>query len=313
MKKLLAILLAGLMVLSIAACSNKEKDKENDDEKYRDNTVIVDSLTEGTDTFRFENVDSETVIIAEFSTTLDKAHEVKIPAYLMVPGNEREQEPDKYLRVVGVGKEAFLNSSSISALVFPTEDDYKAHDANFDMSKHSFVIGDYAFRECVALQNLALPAYVTEIGVGAFYGCVALKTLTFAEGSRLAQVKDYAFMNCIALQNVVFPTTLQSIGAAAFFECVGLESVTINEGTLTVGAQAFQKCAVLAEVKLPASLESIGKYAFHTCESLYKEGLTYAGDSPVINAYISSLALEEAPVEVPEEPEEPEVPEEPVE
>lgn len=313
MKKFLAILLAGLMVLSIAACSNKEKDKENDDEKYRDTTVIVDSLTEGTDTFRFENVDSETVIIAEFSTTLDKAHEVKIPAYLMVPGNEREQEPDKYLRVVGVGKEAFLNSSSISALVFPTEDDYKAHDANFDMSKHSFVIGDYAFRECVALQNLALPAYVTEIGVGAFYGCVALNTLTFAEGSRLAQVKDYAFMNCIALQNVVFPTTLQSIGAAAFFECVGLESVTINEGTLTVGAQAFQKCAVLAEVKLPASLESIGKYAFHTCESLYKEGLTYAGNSPVINAYISSLALEEAPVEVPEEPEEPEVPEEPVE
>ena len=313
MKKFLAILLAGLMVLSIAACSNKEKDKENDDEKYRDTTVIVDSLTEGTDTFRFENVDSETVIIAEFSTTLDKAHEVKIPAYLMVPGNEREQEPDKYLRVVGVGKEAFLNSSSISALVFPTEDDYKAHDANFDMSKHSFVIGDYAFRECVALQNLALPAYVTEIGVGAFYGCVALNTLIFAEGSRLAQVKDYAFMNCIALQNVVFPTTLQSIGAAAFFECVGLESVTINEGTLTVGAQAFQKCAVLAEVKLPASLESIGKYAFHTCESLYKEGLTYAGNSPVINAYISSLALEEAPVEVPEEPEEPEVPEEPVE
>ena len=305
MKKLLAILLAGLMVLSIAACSNKEKDKENDDEKYRDTTVIVDSLTEGTDTFRFENVDSETVIIAEFSTTLDKAHEVKIPAYLMVPGNEREQEPDKYLRVVGVGKEAFLKSSSISALVFPTEADYKEHDANFDMSEHSFVIGDYAFRECVALQSLTLPAYVTEIGVGAFYGCVALNTLTFAEGSRLAQVKDYAFMNCIALQNVVFPTTLQSIGAAAFFECVGLESVIINEGTLTVGAQAFQKCAVLAEVKLPASLESIGKYAFHTCASLYKEGLTYAGNSPVINAYISSLALEEAPVEAPEEPEEP--------
>ncbi len=109
MKKLLAILLAGLMVLSIAACSNKEKDKENDDEKYRDNTVIVDSLTEGTDTFRFENVDSETVIIAEFSTTLDKAHEVKIPAYLMVPGNEREQEPDKYLRVVGVGKVPYIS------------------------------------------------------------------------------------------------------------------------------------------------------------------------------------------------------------
>ena len=301
MKKLLALLLAGLMVFSMVACSDKDKQGTNDDEKYRDNTVIVDSLTEGTDTFRFENVDSETVIIVEFSTTLDKAHEVKIPAYLMIPGNEREQEPDKYLRVVGVGKEAFLNSSSISSLVFPTEADYKEHNADFDMSEHSFVIGDYAFRECVALQSLALPAYVTEIGVGAFYGCVALETLTFAEGSKLEQVKDYAFMNCIALQNVTFPATVKAVGAAAFFECVGLESVIINEGTLTIGAQAFQKCSVLAEVKLPASLESIGKYAFHTCESLYKEGLTYAGDAAAINAYISSLALEEAPEGAPED------------
>ena len=301
MKKLLAILLAGLMMLSIVACSNKKTGIENDDDKYRDNTVIVDSVTQGADTFRFENVDSETVIIVSFSTTRDKAHEIKIPAYLLVPGNEMEHEPDKYLRVIGVGKEAFLNSSSISSIVFPTEADYKEHDADFDIDSHSFTIGDYAFRECVALQGLTLPAYVTDIGVGAFYGCIALNTLTFAEGSRLEKIQNYAFMNCIALQSVTFPETVESIGDAAFFECVGLESVIINEGTLTVGAQAFQKCAALAEVKLPASLEAIGKYAFHTCETLYKEGLTYAGNSEAINAYISSLALEEAPEEQPEE------------
>ncbi len=304
MKKLLAILLAGLMVFSIAACSNKDKQETNDDEKYRDNTVIVDSVTEGSDTFRFENVDSETVIIVEFSTTLDKAHEVKIPAYFMVPGNEREQEPDKYLRVVGVGKEAFLNSSSISALTFPTEEDYKVHNADFDMSEHTFTIADYAFRECVSLQSLTLPAYVTEVGVGAFYGCVALSAINFEEGSRLTEIKDYAFMGCISLKGVEFPATVENIGVAAFFECVALESVVINEGTLTVGAQAFQKCAALAELKLPASLEAIGKYAFHTCPALYKEGLVYAGDSAAINAYISSLALEERPVEEPEAPEE---------
>ena len=311
MKKLLAILLAGLMVFTIVACDNKDNNNNNDDEKYRDNTVIIDSATEGTDTFRFENVDSETVVIAEFTTTLDKAHVVKIPAYFMVPGNEREQEPDKYLRVVGVGKEAFANSSSVSSLVFPTEEEYKAHDAKFDMNEHSFTIADYAFKECVALQNLALPAYVTEIGVGAFYGCVALGELTFAEGSRLAEIKNYAFMNCIALQNVEFPAALKAIGTATFFECVALESVIINEGTLTIGAQAFQKCSALAEVVLPASLEAIGQYAFHTCESLYKDGLTYAGDSEVINVYITSLALGDRPEEIPEET--PEVPETPAE
>jgi hypothetical protein len=111
-------------------------------------------------------------------------------------------------------------------------------------------------------------------------------------------------MGCISLQSVEFPTTVEDIGVAAFFECVALESVVINEGTLTVGTQAFQKCAALAELKLPASLEAIGKYAFHTCPALYKEGLIYAGDSAAINAYISSLALEERPVEEPEAPEE---------
>ncbi len=306
MKKLLAILLAGMMVFTIVACDNKGNQNNDDDEKYRNNTVIVDSLTEGTDTFRFENVDSETVIIADFSTTLDKAHEVKIPAYLFVPGNEMEREPDKYLRVVGIGEEAFVTSSSVSSLVFPTEADYKEHDADFDINEHSFTIGDYAFRECVALQSLTLPAYVEEIGVGAFYGCVALQSITFSEGSKIEQIKDYAFLNCISLQSIEFPATVESIGTAAFFECAGLESVVINEGTLTVGAQAFQKCAALAEVKLPASLESIGKYAFHTCNSLYKEGLTYAGDSEAIKIYISSLALEERPAEEPEAPQEPE-------
>lgn len=303
MKKLLAILLAGLMIFSMVACSNKDKDNENDDDKYRDNTVIVDSLTEGTDTFRFENVDSETVIIAEFSTTLDKAHEVKIPAYLFVPGNEREQEPDKYLRVVGVGKEAFLNSSSISSLVFPTEEDYKAHDADFDMSEHSFTFGDYSFRECVALQSLTLPAYVTEIGVGAFYGCVALNTITFADDSRLTAIGDQAFMDCTSLKSIEFPTSVKSVGKAAFFECTALEVVVINEGMVAIGDQAFENCIALATLQLPTTLENIGTYAFHGSKELYKEGLTYAGNAPAINAYITSLALTERPEEAPEEPE----------
>ena len=307
MKKLLAILLTVVMLFSVVACADKNQQDKNDDDKYRDNTVIVDSTTVGTDTFHFTNVDSETVIIDKFTTTLDKAHEVKLPAYLFVPGNEIEKEPDKYLRVVGVGKEAFLNSSSISSLVFPTEADYKEHDANFDISTHSFVIGDYAFRECVALQSLTLPAYVTEVGVGAFFGCVALGTLNFETGSRLSVIKDWAFMDCTALVTVEFPATVQSIGVAAFFECLSLETVIINEGTLTIGAQAFENCEALAQLRLPASLESIGKYAFQCADpendgrALYKDGLIYSGDSDVIKTYISSLALEDRPVEDPAE------------
>ena len=307
MKKLLAILLAAMMVFSMVACGDKEKQNTNDDEKYKDTTVIVDSVTVGSDTFYFENVDSKTVIVSGFSTTDDKAHTVTIPAYLMVPGNEREQEPDQYLSVVGIGKEAFGTKSSIKSLVFPTEAAYKEHDANFDMSTHSFVIGDYAFRECVALETLSIPAYVTEIGVGAFTDCSSLKTLTFEEGSKLEAIKGSAFMNCVSLQSVIIPASVKEIGIGAFFECTALTSVVINEGTLLIGAYAFQKCSALAEVQLPASLgiykdsvyintkysgysktsedpskrlDPIGEYAFGLCDALYAEGWHYAGVHP---------------------------------
>ena len=308
MKKLLAILLATMMAFSIVACGNKDKQGTNDDAKYKDNTVVVDSVTIGTDTFRFENVDSETVIIAKFSTTNDKAHEVKLPAYLMVPGNEREQEPDKYLRVVGIGKEAFGTKSSVKTIVFPDEAAYKEHDANFDISKHSFVIGDYAFRECVALEALNLPAYVTEIGKGAFANCSSLKTISFEQGSRLSVIKGSAFMDCVSLQSLITPASLREIGTGAFMDCTTLASLVINEGAVVIGAHAFQRCRSLAYIELPASigiykdcayinsnypnasktsddpterLDPIGKDAFGLCDALYKEGWHYAGVAPV--------------------------------
>ena len=299
MKKLLAILLAGLMVFSIVACGDKNKQDANDDEKYRDTTVVVDSATYGSDTFYFENVDSETVIISKFSTTNDKAHDVTIPAYLMVPGNEREQEPDQYLRVVGIGKLAFQTTSSISTLTFPTEAAYREHNAQFDINAHTFSIAEYAFRDCVALETLNVPAYVNEIGKGAFINCSSLKTLTFEDGSKLEQIQDSAFANCISLECVTTPASIKVIGTGAFFECKSLSSVTVNEGTLVIGKQAFQKCAALASVKLPASLgiytnsefieakypgeqkpAPIGEAAFGLCDALFEEGWSYAGVLP---------------------------------
>ena len=321
MKKLLAILLAALMLLSFAACGNKDEQNNNDDEQYRDKTVIIDheSLNGGVDTFYYENVDSETVIIVAFSTTNDKMHPVHIPAYFVNNGGE------KPLRVVGIGKEAFNCNSSVETLVFPTEEDYRKQDDKFNMSEHSFIIADYALRECVSLKSLNFPAYVTEIGARAFYGCVSLETVTFEAGSRLTNVAGGAFMLCSALTSIELPASLQTIGVGAFFECSALTSVTINEGTRSIANQAFQNCVALEEVKLPATLESIGTYAFHGSKKLYKEGWVYAGVAPqkpdvdenseeyklyekelakyaAVKAYESSLALEARPGGTPETP-----------
>ena len=292
MKKLLAILLAALMVFAFAACNEKDGIESNDDELYRDKTVIVDHESlNGVDTFYYENVDSETVIIVGFSTTNDKKHDIKIPAYFVNNGGENP------LRVVGIGQEAFNYSSSVGTLIFPTEADYLAKDARFDMSQHTFTIADYALRECVSLKTLNLPAYVTEIGARAFYGCVSLETITFAEGSKLASIGDGAFMNCGALKGIELPGSVQTVGVGAFLECSSLASVVINEGTLNIANQAFQNCKALAEVKLPTTLENVGTYAFHGSKNLYKDGFTYTGESAAVKAYITSLALEDRPAE----------------
>ena len=292
MKKLLAILLAALMVFAFAACNKKDGIENNDDELYRDKTVIVDHESlNGVDTFYYENVDSETVIIVGFSTTNDKKHDIKIPAYFVNNGGENP------LRVVGIGQEAFNYSSSVGTLIFPTEADYLATDARFDMSQHTFTIADYALRECVSLKTLNLPAYVTEIGARAFYGCVSLETITIAEGSKLASIGDGAFMNCGALKGIELPGSVQTVGVGAFLECSALASVVINEGTLSIANQAFQNCKALAEVKLPTTLENVGTYAFHGSKNLYKDGFTYTGDVAAVKAYITSLALEDRPAE----------------
>ena len=292
MKKLLAILLAALMVFSFAACNDKNDKNNNDDEQYRDKTVIIDHESlNGVDTFYYENVDSETVIIVAFSTTNDRKHPVHIPAYFVNNGGE------KPLRVVGIGKEAFNCSSSVETLVFPTEEDYRKQDAKFDMSEHSFTIADYALRECVSLKSLNLPAYVTEIGARAFYGCVSLETVTIEAGSKLANVAGGAFMLCSALTGIELPASVKTIGAGAFFECRALTSVVINEGTLSIANQAFQNCTALAEVKLPTTLESVGTYAFHGSKKLYKDGFEYTGDTAAVKAYITSLALTDRPAD----------------
>lgn len=303
MKKLLALLLAALMMFAMVACVNKKTsgtDNELESLKgSRNETAKTEDTYNTYDTFQFEEVDTKTVRIVGFSTTLDRAHEVEIPAYFYPYGTEGDNINQKR-RVVGIGAEAFNCSSSVLTLVFPTAEDYLKEDASFDMSQHSFVIEAYALRDCVALQSLTLPAYVTEIGKGAFYSCTALQSVTFEEGSKLATIGEFAFMGCNSLGELELPAALKTIERAAFFGCTALTSVIINEGTVTIGEQAFQKCLALAQIKLPKTTQTIGTYAFHGSEALYKDGFEYSGTNEIVKKYISDLALEDRP-EVPVE------------
>ena len=259
MKKLFALLLAGLMILSLVACSNKNGGKSDDLEDYqKEEEKVVDHYTdEDGNTFHFDAIDSETVTITAFEGGYEP-HPVVIPDTL--DGKT----------VVKISENAFRTSSNISTLTLPaTLTTIEAH----------------AFESCVELTELTIPASVTTIGVGAFANCSALTKVTFAATSELKNIEQNTFYKCTSLASITIPAYIDTIGTAAFFGCEKLASITVEgnadgtEGTQIIGAQAFQNCKALATLKLPMSVASIGELAFAGSENLYMSGVECPKDS----------------------------------
>ncbi len=136
-------------------------------------------------------------------------------------------------------------------------------------------IGPYAFcgREFnwTVLENneMVFPDSVVEIGEGAFYQCLGLKSIKL--GSGLKSIGDMAFDACVELgylpsnpKPLVIPGNVESIGKRAFNTC-GIMLLTLENGVKTIGEQAFFSCSFLRTVEIPSSVESIGKEAFY-CE-----------------------------------------------
>lgn len=87
-------------------------------------------------------------------------------------------------------------------------------------------IPDYAFYACRALEAVAIPETVAEIGSFAFYGCEALAYIPLGH-TALTAVGNHAFTNCIALLGLELPATVESLGFAMLEGCGALESLTL--------------------------------------------------------------------------------------
>ena len=267
MKKLLALLLAALMIAALTACSDKDANKE-DLKDYLQQEVVVDKAQIGDAVYHFDNVDSETVTITGYES-VDTPHEVVIPAEL--DGKA----------VVAISAEAFYYHSNVKAIKLP--DTVKS-------------IGDFAFAGCAMLESLTIPANVEEIGEGAFAECTAMETLTFASGSKLTEIPKSAFTKCTALTAVTIPASVKMVGTGAFLGCSALAEITVAEGVEMIGSQAFQNCVALATLKLPASVVTIGSQAFSGSENLYVQGVTVPADS-VAAEFIAAMKLTNKPAE----------------
>ena len=112
--------------------------------------------------------------------------------------------------------------------------------------------------------------FVPAIGIGAFKGCVQLESVTLP--ATISSIADETFEGCTVLGAITLPASVTKIGVSAFKNSA-LKSITMPAGITEIGDFAFEGCSELGGIKsessqerykiiLSASLERIGKNAF---------------------------------------------------
>lgn len=239
MKKLLAILLAALMLVSVTACNTKVEDSLSSvklDVAKEDDTFVGEKGT-----FKYDYLDTNTLCITKYIPKSDDLQALTIPSEL----NGK--------RVVEIGAGAFANLSAITAVTVPAT-----------VTK----ISEQAFSDCDNLKTVTLPASITLLGKEVFAYCDKLETVAFTGDEKLTAIGQSAFHKCVSLENIALPSTVAEIGDGAFFECSMLESLNLSYNGLTkIGDSAFMNCAALDTVELSATLAYCGAYAFAGCQN----------------------------------------------
>ena len=179
------------------------------------------------------------------------------------------------LSVAGINSNAFKNNTALSSVTIPNT---------------VKTIGASAFEGCVSLSEITIPDSVTSIGASAFsksgltsitipysvetlgdsafYNCPALKTASFAEGSKLERIGASTFANCVSLSKVNYGERLNTFGAASFSGCKSLSDITLPNNTTTIESFAFFECSGAKNITIPKAVTNIGHYAFYGCTML---------------------------------------------
>lgn len=147
---------------------------------------------------------------------------------------------------------------------------------DFDFSKLTGKVGDYAFFYCMSLTDVEMP-YVTEIGAASFSGC---SNLTSFDAAALEIVGEQAFAanaedasDSVRFTSVSMPS-LRVVGEYGFYGCVYLKSIDLS-GVETLGEGAFAFCQNMESATLSAALTEIPEYGFYGCMALENLDLSH--------------------------------------
>lgn len=279
MKKLFALILVGLLTLSIVSCGDKKENEDNDGEtSVLEQNYIEETANKGKFEYALNSEgDYEIVKYDAYETT---ASDVTLPSEV----NGRD--------IVGIAENAFKRNSSIKSVTVPATYKYIGEYAFYDCDSLASIslpagiesIGKGAFEGCDILANFKLPANVTEISECAFKDC---KAITSMDLTNVAKIQKNAFLNCSALESLIVSDKIEYATKDAFYGCDKL--VYNEEGELCYLGNDANKTVLLVSPKtlnvtdceVSKTTKVIADVAFRNCEYLTK--ITLSDSVKVIN------------------------------
>ncbi len=184
--------------------------------------------------------------------------------------DETLSTPRLYYRMVEGGVEVTFHDSYLSpdfynTLEIPNKVKYG--------TEYSVVSIDHdAFHGCTALQEITIPATVTEMGYSVFEGCTGLTKVSFSDGINISVIDKSTFSGCTKLTNITIPESVTTIQSLAFEGCTSLPTINIPQGVTTIYLGTFSGCTGLQTIVLPKTVTTIEDQAFMDCT--YLESIT---------------------------------------
>ena len=213
MKKILSLLIAGLLLASMVACNNNENaDEQNDGAE----TVAKDYIEDITGTYEYDlNEEGDYEIISYKPSSV-----AVVDLVLPFEANGRD--------IVGIAPGVFKASTTIKSVTIPTTYEY---------------IGDAAFADCDLLTTVVIPQNITKIGKNIFDGCDNLTAVSLS--AKITEIPEYAFNGCKALTAIDL-SNVTTIQKGAFTGCAALKTATVSDKIEYADRTAFAGCTSLA-------------------------------------------------------------------